>query len=200
MSMSKLISAALLALPLVTQAATIDFESATTAGCQVTQGGSIDGFTLSAFDDATTGGGFNNTSDCNFTHSTAHSGRQFMLNFNSVVGTFTRDVGTFDLLSLWVSADERDPAAVVRFTALDAVGGNVLFTDDFRITSAWTKVTFVGWTGVKAFTWDSLNPNSSNIAIDDFEYASGQSVPEPLSLALVGLALAGAGVARRRKA
>ena len=95
----------------------------------VTQGGSIDGFTLSAFDDATTGGGFNNVSDCNFTHSS-----------------------------------------------------------------------FAGWTCVKSFTWDSLNPDSSNIAIDDFEYRAGQSVPEPLSLALVGLALAGAGVARRRKA
>lgn len=179
-------------------AAVIDFESVATGGCQVTAGGSTDGFTLSPYN-GTVGAGFNNATACSGVISTANSGSQFMLNFNSVIGEFTKDTGTFTLNSLFVHADERVGATDARFQGLDGIGGNILFTQDVAINSAWQQVNFVGWTGVKTFTWDSVIPGTSNIAIDDFEY-NAAAVPVPATAALFGLGLAGLGWSRRRKA
>lgn len=195
----KLLTLAALSLPLFANAAVIDFESAATAGCQVSNGGNINGFTLSPYN-GLTGAGFNNASDCSFLRDSAHGGNNFMLNFNSVVGSFTRDVGVFSLLGLWVAADTRSTPATVRFSGLDGVGGNTLYSMDVSITSAWSEVSFAGWDGVKTFTWDSLQPSISNIAIDDFRYSIGSQVPEPATLALLGIALAGVGAIRRKKA
>ena len=184
----------------------IDFELAPVSGCQVQQGGSISGFTLGSINDGFAGGsgGFNSATDanCSTIAATAHSGQKYMLNFNNLIGDFTMDSGTFTLNSLWVHSDDRVGATTVRFEGLDGVGGNVLYTLDVPILAAWQQVIFPAWDNVKTFTWDSLIPNSSNIAIDDFEYtASVQAVPEPASLLLLGTGLAGVVArVRRRKA
>ena len=182
------------------RAAIIDFESALVTTCQVQNGGTVDGFTLGSFFDAFAGGsgGFTNpTGSCGFIAPTAHSGQNYMLNFNSLVGDFTRDVGTFTLNSLWVHADARTGPTTVRFQGLDGVGGSVLYTMDVAILPSWQQVLFSNWTGVKTFTWDSLIPGTSNIAIDDFEYDRPSGVPEPSTLLLVGLGMAGACYRRR---
>lgn len=188
---------AALQLPMAANATVIDFESATTSSCQVSAGGSVDGFTLGAFD-GTSGGGFNKASACNVAVPTANSGEKYMINFDSVIAEFTRDVGTFDLLSLFVHADSRAPATTVRFRGLDGVGGNLLYELDAAISASWQEVLFPGWNNVKTFTWDSLTPNSSNIAIDDFQF-DVVSVPEPGTVALLGLGLFGMAAARRKK-
>ena len=92
----------LLASPLSAYAVLIDFESVTTpSSCDVNSGGPIAGFTLSPYN-GTTGAGFNNVTGCGFLGPTAHSGTQYMVNWNDVYGQFTRDTGTFTLNSLWV--------------------------------------------------------------------------------------------------
>lgn len=165
----KLTALGLLLGPLAANAQIIDFESAVTGRCQVSLGGSIEGFTLGAVTPVS-GGGFNNATSCASIAPTANSGQNYMLNYNSRIAVFTKDVGTFDLLSLFVHADGRVGDTTVRFEGLDGVGGNVLYSMDVLISASWQEIFFPGWNDVKTFTWDSLSPNSSNIAIDDFQY------------------------------
>jgi hypothetical protein len=177
-------------------ATVIDFESTTTLGCQVTAGGTVDGFSLGSYN-GNSGAGFNNS--C-FGIESANSGTKYMLNYNSAIGVFTKDVGVFDLNSLYVRAWTGFNSSLL-FLGLDGVNGNILYSMNVNVTNVWQKISFINWTGVKTFTWDPTNPTVSNIAIDDFEYnASSTPVSEPVSLALLGLGLAGIGFSRRKKA
>lgn len=155
--------------PLVANGQVIDFESAITGGCQVSSGGSIEGFTLGAVTPIS-GGGFNSSTSCTSIAPTANSGQNYMVNFNSKIAVFTKDVGTFDLFSLFAHADSRVGDTTVRFQGLDGVGGNVLYSMDVIVSASWQEIFFPGWNDVKTFTWDSVVPDSSNIAIDDFQY------------------------------
>ena len=174
----------------------IDFESAVTGTCDVVSGGSVDGFTLGSYDGIESAG-MNNATSCSFIAPTAHSGSRYMINYNSLFGEFTKDVGTFTLDSLWVHADVRAGQSTVRFQGLDGVGGNTLYSQDVVINPLWQQVNFAGWTGIKTFTWDSIVPASSNIVIDDFTFTAS-SVPEPAFPALLGLGLGGLSYVRRR--
>jgi len=79
-------------------------------------------------------GGFNNATACSNIVPTANSGVQYMLNFSSKVGEFTKDIGTFTLNSLFVHADIRvSGGTVVRFLGLDGIGGTILNTKDVNI-------------------------------------------------------------------
>lgn len=179
----------------------IDFESAATGGCQVSAGGSTGGFTLGAYD-GDSGAGFNNKTSCSYLAPTANSGNNYMVNFNNVTGEFTKDSGVFDLDSVYVVSDIRSGDSTVRFQGLDGVDGNLLYTMDVAITTSWNQVVFSGWDDVKTFTWDSLVPDVSNIAIDDFEYDAYDDcdpIPEPSILALLGFSLVGIGISRRKR-
>lgn len=129
----------------------IDFESATTGRCQVTVGGSVDGFTLSPAA-GSTGGGFNTATSCSFIAPTANSGSKYMLNFDARFGEFTFDDGTFTLDSLFVHANYRVGATTVRFLDLDGIGGAVLHTLDVAIVPAWQQIFFPSWFDIKTFT------------------------------------------------
>jgi len=155
--------------PLAANAQIIDFESAATSGCQVSSGVFIAGFRLGSVTPFS-GGGFNNSTSCASIAPTANSGQNYMINFNSRMAVFTKDVGTFDLYSLFVHADSRVGDTMVRFQGLDGVGGSVLYSMDALISASWQEIFFPGWNDVRTFTWESLVPDASNIAIDDFRY------------------------------
>jgi hypothetical protein len=172
------------------QATVIDFESAVTSStCGASEGGSIDGFTLSD-------GQINNDTACSFVNPAAYSGDNYMLNYNSRIALFTKDEGSFTLDSVFVHADIRSPDATVRFQGLDGVGGSILYTMDVDITATWEEVVFIGWDNVKTFTWDSVIPGTSNISIDNIAYTV---VPIPAAVWLFGSALAGLGWLRRKQ-
>jgi len=191
------------------RATVVDFESATTGGCQVTLGGSVAGFSLSPHNGGV-GGGFNKATSltCSSFAPTANSGLQYMTQFNSGVGEFSKDDGTFTLESLYVHADARKGPSKVRFQGLDGIDGTVLYTLDAVIRATWQQIVFLSWKDMKTLRWDSISPDVSNISIDDFVYSAAKhsaaarpdaAVPVPATLALLGTGFAFIGIGRRQR-
>jgi hypothetical protein len=79
------------------------------------------------------------------------------------------------------------------FTNNTATGGNVGSAPNELITVSWSSgISRVRFTG---------SPDGGSFVIDNLTYDTGAaSVPEPATLGLLGLGLAGIGIARRRKA
>ena len=173
-------------------AAIIDFESAS----PLNQWGDStlgDGFSM-VHNDTYSSGVYNNQTTIIPTG--AHSGSNYALNFNSRIGNIMSSTGTFTVNSLWAHADARlgDTETTVRFAALDALDGNILHTMDVAISATWQQISFTGWTGIDVLTWDSLDPDSSNIGIDDVVYNGSTDpspVPVPAAIWLFGTALIG---------
>jgi hypothetical protein len=78
-------------------------------------------------------------------------------------------------------------------------GGNIVESHNFQNSNASNDGMFVGLSNNSGFTHATLTMSSSDyIFIDNFSY-SATSVPEPLSIALLGLGLAGIGFSRKKK-
>ncbi|MDV7143808.1 VPLPA-CTERM sorting domain-containing protein [Tropicimonas sp. TH_r6] len=181
----------------------MDFETASTGGCQVSAGGSLDGFTFAGTSSGSTySSGFNNTTSCSFLAPTAKSGSQFVTNYNSRLGGMEHDTDVFSLNSLWVRADERVGASTVEFIGYSgSLGSAIAYSMTVDITNVWSEVIFSGWDNLKSFAWDAISPGSSNISIDDITYVTGSpaAVPLPAGLPLLLAGLGAIGVAGRRQ-
>lgn len=93
-------------------------------------------------------------------------------------------------LEFWLS--DRSPLGTYTIQAFDSA--NVLL--ESFVVNVNSFVGFSGLANLSSLTVDSSNAGDA-FAIDDVRFASN-SVPEPLSLALVGLGLAGISLTRRR--
>ena len=133
-----------------------------------------------------------------FINPVGFSGSQYMVNHHGDdLGQLTFNSGTFDFDGAYFHQDNRNPNSTVNLFGLDA-SNNVLFSNTITATSDWVYHSF-NWTDITTFKWTS-DPNS-NINIDNFTFNSSPSqVPEPITLALFGLGLAGIGFSRKKKA
>lgn len=155
-------------------ATVLNFDSIVGSDCSSpVWGASVDGFTL----EGATAGVFDDT-NCGFINSDgAFSPPNMMVNFNSEIGTISKDVGTFDFNGAYFHADDRDGSTMVDFAGYD-LSDTLIFSKTEEITTDWQWVSFE-WAGISKFTWDPVSPNStSNVSIDDFTY-DGLPTVEP---------------------
>ena len=185
-------------------AAVMDFESATiSTACNVYAGGSLDGFTFNDNSDLSDGysSGFS-SSACIVFAPTAHSGSNYATSFNFLLGGFER-TELFSIQSLWVHPDARvsGTTTVEFFGYAGSLGSTTLYSMTVDITAGWTEVIFDGWDNLGSFAWGSLNPDQSNISIDDVTYTVGEvsPIPLPASLPLLAFGLGGLGLMARHK-
>jgi len=169
----------------------LDFESPVVSTCG-DWGVSPDGWTIE--------GGTAAVSDegaCSFLNTDgAYSGTQYMVNFNSMIGTLTRNAGAFNLNGAYVHADDRNGPTTIDFAGYDA-SDTLLFSATVVVGNDWQWVP-LDWPGITTFTWDPTSPDVTNITIDDLTFNAApviEYVPVPVpSLGTYGLLLAVLGI------
>lgn len=199
-----LIALALAALPFVATAAPIliDFDSspvgAIASGTVITSQYASLGVTFSALEDGNT---VSTWAATQFAASTAGAGHAGNSLWNCNVGCGPRA----DIIRINFAAPvngvswsvDSEGGLPITFNAYSAT--NVLL-QSVQVTSTWPNFAPASFSVSGIARIDALQPSDTwGWSMDNLQFTSGSTVPEPGSLALAGLTLAAAGLVRRRR-
>lgn len=176
------------------QADTLTFDE--TVGLVPWGGGALaDGFSIPGLT-ATAGAA---TDMAGIAPNTAFSGRQAMFNYNTREARLLRD-SAFDMTGAWFKDDVRGnipEPSTFRATGYDE-NGVLLYDSVHELTGTWTFIA-INMSGISDFRFNPLNPDVQNMQMDDLHYNDAAAVPEPSTLALLGLGVIGIALRSRRK-
>lgn len=79
------------------------------------------------------------------------------------------------------------------------LGGSLVETASFSDGVCCRTMEFAGFTGINFDSIEITGATGGNFYMDELHYSSTTSVPEPATLALLGLGLAGIGFSRKKK-
>lgn len=144
---------------------------------------------------------YSNTSNLIVNNGTSYitNGTNMMVNdwWNPNKGTFYQNFSLFGFDAGWTNADDNGTVITIGTNL-----GNYVFNVDFNVASSADFYGFVADVN-EFFTSFSISSNNNN-ALDGIDNvrvggAGGSSVPEPTSLTLIALGLAGFGAMRRKQ-